>query len=94
MKCAGCDDIRKFFSLRVDFVPIEEGVFCDMETLEVLPICKDDDAKKCLDVEKRQTKRKDTEGVNMYMPAKAYANVMKWKCVAEGMSSITTSSTT
>lgn len=53
-----------------DSVSIEEGVFCDMETSEVLPIRKDDDAEKCFDVEKRQTKRKDTEGVFMYMPAK------------------------
>lgn len=55
-----------------DFVSLSEGLFCDMDTREVMPLCGDDIDTECFHLDRNQHVKRD--GVT----DKNYAKVLEW----------------
>lgn len=55
-----------------DFVSLAEGLFCDMTTREVMPLCEDDDDTDCFHL---TTNKQVKRGI---ASEKQYAKVLEW----------------
>jgi hypothetical protein len=68
-----CDDDN---SLGPDFVSIEEGLFCDMETAKLWPLCTATQTSECFDLDSQAFK---TNKAKRDAPPKDYKVVDEWK---------------
>ncbi|KAF2855908.1 hypothetical protein T440DRAFT_438333 [Plenodomus tracheiphilus IPT5] len=68
-----CEDSM---SLGPDFVSKEEGLFCDMETATLWPLCTAIQAVDCFDL---QTQNVNTNTTKRSFPAKTYKIIDEWK---------------
>lgn len=63
-------------SLGPDFVSIEEGLFCDMDTSELWPLCTETQMNDCFDFSAQQIR---TDHQKRDMPSEIYRITDEWK---------------